>query len=162
MELVMAKPRKKDLDPAGRELLAVEVKGTSGRQVTMARAKPHSFDWLSARRRLTAGQEQVGMRLRAVWEAVGSREPGSPSWDSGGQGSAVYGPSEAVLDAYENSQRVARMLGQRFGHRVARLRAFLLDDLSEQDMAVRWNMPLRMMRVLIRQDLDFAARKLGY
>ena len=158
-----ASPRRKPpLDPAGRELLAVEARGSFGRVTTMARAKPGGFDWLAARRRLTGGQEQVGMRLRAIWEATGGREPGSPTWDAGGTRSGLHGPSEGVLEAYEDADHVARMLGQRFGHRVARLRAFLLDDLSEQDMALRWNMPLRMMRRLIRQDLDFAARKLGY
>lgn len=162
MELVMTKPRKPALDPAGRELLAVEARGSFGRVTTMARAKPGGFDWLSARRRLTGGQEQVGMRLRAVWEATGAREPGSPLWDSGGQRSSLHGPSEAILEAYEDADCVASLLGGRFTSRMGRLRAFLLEDLSELEMAERWNVPLKQMRLLIRRDLDFAARKLGY
>lgn len=151
-------PRRPQTDPAGRELVQVEAKGTFGRIRTALRAKRGDFEWMAARGHLTAAQDHAGRRCRALWEACGGREPSSPPLERQGR-DGRYGPPEAVCEAIDENRRLMPHLGKLA---TDRLLSFLHDGLTVAEAAARWGYSAREMGILLRADLDAASMFYGF
>lgn len=159
----MAKPKARErIDPDGRKRIAIEATGTFGRIKSIMAARPGSFEWRAARRMWTDAQEQAGRKARSLWEACGHAGPASVDLAmlvAGSSRKASHGPQEAALESMQQSGLLGRAIGM---IPEARLRAYLLTDLTVAEMAHRWTYPVRDMTAVLRADLDAAAAYFGY
>lgn len=153
----MAKPRR--LDPAGRETMLVEIRGTLGRLSTRQRARRGDFEWLAARSHLTPAQEYAGRLARGVWEVV-QRGPGASAiWVEDRVQNARYAPQESILRAIHRAEGLAAEIGRATERR---LRAFLLDERTVAEIADSHEMTARSMAAVLKADLDAVAGYFGY